>query len=72
MAPDAAAICFVKYAEEVNSTDLVMKLIREKSTFVAPGDLFGLDGRLRISFGLPDDYVSEGLRRLGEALDEAR
>jgi aspartate/methionine/tyrosine aminotransferase len=72
MAPDAAAVCFVKYAEKVNSTDLVMKLIDEKSVFVAPGDVFGLDGHLRISFGLPDDYVNEGLRRLGEALDESR
>jgi aspartate/methionine/tyrosine aminotransferase len=72
MAPDAAAICFVKYSQRINSTDLVMKLIREKQAFVAPGDLFGLDGHVRISFGLPDDYVNEGLRRLGEALDESR
>jgi aspartate/methionine/tyrosine aminotransferase len=48
----------------------VMRLIREKSAFVAPGDLFGMDSYLRISFGLPDDYVNEGLRRLGELLDE--
>jgi aspartate/methionine/tyrosine aminotransferase len=70
MAPDAAAICFAKYSQAVNSTELVMRLIKEKSAFVAPGDLFGMDGNLRISFGLPDDYVSEGLRRLGELLDE--
>ncbi len=70
MPPDAAAICFVKYRRKINSTELVMRLIREKSAFVAPGDLFGLDGYLRISFGLPDDYVNEGLRRLGELLDE--
>ncbi len=70
-APDAAAICFVKYRQPVNSTDLVMRLIREQSTFVAPGDVFGLDGYLRVSFGQPDDYVNEGLRRLGLALDSA-
>jgi aspartate/methionine/tyrosine aminotransferase len=70
LAPDAAAICFVKYRQKINSTELVMRLIREKSAFVAPGELFGFDGYLRISFGLPDDYVREGLRRLGELLDE--
>jgi len=70
MAPEAAAICFVKYAQKINSTKLVMRLIEEHSAFVAPGDLFGLDGHVRISFGLPDDYVNEGLRRLGAALDE--
>jgi len=70
MAPDAAAICFVKYRQGINSTELVMRLIKEKSAFVAPGDLFGMDGYLRISFGLPEPYVNEGLRRLGELLDE--
>jgi aspartate/methionine/tyrosine aminotransferase len=70
MAPDAAAICFVKYAQKVGSTELAMKLVQEKSAFVAPGALFGLEHFVRISFGLPDDYVNEGLRRLGEALDE--
>ena len=70
LAPEAAAICFVKYARTIGSTDFVMRLLREKSAFVAPGDLFGLDGHLRVSFGLPDDYVNEGLRRIGELLDE--
>ncbi len=69
--PEAAAICFVKYARKINSTELVMRLLREKSAFVAPGDLFGLDGHLRVSFGLPDEYVREGLARIGELLDTA-
>jgi aspartate/methionine/tyrosine aminotransferase len=68
-APDASAVCFVKYRQAVNSTDLVMRLIHEQSAFVAPGDVFGLDGYLRVSFGQPDDYVNEGLRRLGLVLD---
>jgi aspartate/methionine/tyrosine aminotransferase len=68
--PDAAAICFVRYAAAINSTEFVMRLLREKSAFVAPGDLFGLDGHLRVSFGLPDEYVREGLARIGELLDD--
>jgi hypothetical protein len=69
LAPDAAAICFAKYRRSINSSALVRRLIDEQSAFVAPGDLFGLDGFLRISFGLPTDYVTEGLRRLGTVLD---
>jgi aspartate/methionine/tyrosine aminotransferase len=38
--------------------------------FVVPGDLFGLDGYVRINHGMPDDYVEDGLRRFGELLDE--
>ena len=68
--PDAAAICFVKYAQQ-DQLDRVRHAARaQKSAFVAPGDLFGLDGHLRVSFGLPDEYVREGLVRIGELLDE--
>jgi aspartate/methionine/tyrosine aminotransferase len=68
--PEAAAICFVRYAKKINSTEFVMRLVRQKDAFVAPGDLFGLDSHLRISFGLPDEYVAEGLARIGALLDE--
>jgi aspartate/methionine/tyrosine aminotransferase len=66
--PQAGAISLVKYRQAINSTALAMRLIEEQSTLVAPGDLFGVDGFLRISFGLRDDYVNEGLRRIGETL----
>jgi len=66
------AICFVKYRQAINSSELARRLIEEQSTLVAPGDLFGSDGYLRVSFGLPDDYVNEGLRRIGEELDKLR
>jgi aspartate/methionine/tyrosine aminotransferase len=68
--PQAAAICVVTYRHPVDSTQLVTRLIQEQSTLVAPGDLFGLSGCLRVSFGLADDYVNEGLRRIGETLDK--
>lgn len=66
--PDAAAIAFIKYDLDINSTDLVMKLIREQSVMIVPGDHFGLDGYLRVSFGLPEDYLRSGLNRISEVL----
>ena len=62
--PEAAAITFVRYHTEVNSSELVDRLIHNQSTYVVPGDHFGLDRYLRISYGLSDDYVNEGLRRV--------
>ena len=62
--PDAAAIAFVRYNVDVNSTELVHRLIREKSAFVVPGDSFGIDRHLRIAFGQDATYVNEGLTRL--------
>jgi aspartate/methionine/tyrosine aminotransferase len=66
--PDAAAIAFVRYDLDINSTDLVMKLIKEQSVMVVPGDHFGLDGFLRVSFGLPEDYLRGGLDRISKVL----
>jgi aspartate/methionine/tyrosine aminotransferase len=66
--PEAAAIAFVRYHRPINSSHLVNRLIHEQQTYVVPGDHFGLDHYLRISYGLPADYVNEGLRRLYETL----
>jgi aspartate/methionine/tyrosine aminotransferase len=69
---DAGAICLIRYRQPINSTELVMRAIEEQATLVAPGDIFGLDGYLRIGFGIPEDYLREGLRRIGLLLDAIR
>ena len=66
--PQAAAIAFVRYQCEINSSELVQRLIDEQSTLVVPGDHFGLDQHLRISYGLSNDYVNEGLERVYQTL----
>jgi hypothetical protein len=35
-----------------------------------PGDHFGLDHFLRISFGLPHEYLLAGLNRIHELIEE--
>ena len=66
--PGAAAIGFVHYNREINSSELVKRLIKEQETYAVPGDHFGLDHYLRISYGLSGDYVNEGLRRIYEVI----
>jgi aspartate/methionine/tyrosine aminotransferase len=68
--PQAAAIAFVRYHLDVNSTALVDRLMREKSVLIVPGDHFGLDHHLRISYGLPPDYLRAGLDRLHALIAE--
>jgi len=68
--PQAAAIAFVRYHLDVNSTELVNRLMREKSVLIVPGDHFGLDHHLRISYGLPPDYLRAGLDRIHELIVE--
>ena len=66
--PDAAAIAFIRYHRQANSSEIVRRLIDEQDTYVVPGDHFGMDRYLRISYGLSEDYVNEGLRRIKEIL----
>ncbi len=70
--PQAAAIAFVRYRLDVNATAFVERLFSEKRVLVVPGDHFGLDHFLRISFGLPHDYLTAGLNRIRDLIDELR
>ena len=41
---------------------------RQVTGFLYPGDHFGMDGYLRISIGLPEDYLLEGLDRVARVI----
>ena len=68
--PQAAAIAFPRYRLEINSTELAERLRREKSVLVVPGDHFGMDHFLRISFGLPEELLLPALARIRELIVE--
>ena len=69
-ASNAAAITFIRYHLDINSTVFMERLLHEKSVLLVPGDHFGLDHFLRISFGLPHDYLRGGLDRISELIVE--
>lgn len=68
--PQAAAIAFVKYHLDINSTEFTERLREEKSVLIVPGDHFGLDKFVRISYGLPEDYLTTALDRIHELIIE--
>jgi aspartate/methionine/tyrosine aminotransferase len=70
--PQAAAIAFPRYHLDIGSVELTERLIHEKSVLVAPGEYFGVDQHLRISFGLPADYLRPALNRIHELIVELR
>ena len=70
--PKAGAIAYMRYALKVNSTELVTRLIHEKSALVVPGDHFEMDHYLRIGFGSEPEYLEKGLARVGELLAKLR
>ena len=70
--PAAAAIAFIGYHLDINSSELTDRLIKEKSVLIVPGDHFGLDKYLRVSFGLPPDYLTAGLDRIHQLILEIK
>ena len=70
--PQAAAIAFARYHLDINSTEFAKRLIKEKSVLIVPGDHFGLDYFLRISYGLPHDYLTAALDRIHELIMELK
>jgi len=67
--PQAAAIVFVRYHLDINSTEFAERLRKEKSVLIVPGDHFGMDHFVRISFGLPNDYLTAALDRINELIE---
>jgi aspartate/methionine/tyrosine aminotransferase len=72
IAPQAGGMVFVKYTLNINSTELVTKLRKEKSTFIVAGDCFGIDRRVRIGIGSEHKYLMAGLNRISETLEKIK
>jgi len=70
--PAAGAICFLRYALRINSSDLAWRLLKEKSTLIVPGDHFEMDGYIRIGMGDAPAYLTQGLERIDALLRELR
>lgn len=70
--PEAAAICFIKLKDGINSLDFTMWLMEEKSVLISPGEHFEMPGYLRIGFGTEKEYLEPALERIGELLKTYR
>jgi len=68
ISPSAAAICFIKQNTGIPSLDLVMRLIKEKSVLISPGEYFEMPGFIRIGFGSKKEYLEQALERISEML----
>lgn len=70
--PQAGAICFARYGLQANSTEIVHRLIHEKSVLLVPGDHFKMDGYLRFGYGAEEKYLVAALARAAETFLELK
>jgi aspartate/methionine/tyrosine aminotransferase len=66
--PEAGAIALVKYDADVPSLELANRIRTNRSTLVVPGIHVGLEGCLRLWIGGREDFMREGLSRVGEEI----
>ena len=69
--PQAGAIALVKYDADIGSLELAERVRVKQSTLIVPGIHVGLEGYLRIWLGGREEFLREGLRRIGAELKAA-
>ena len=66
--PQAGAIALLKYSSQEPSLNIAERVRCKQSTLIVPGSHVGLEGYVRIWLGGREDFLREGLRRIGAEL----
>jgi hypothetical protein len=66
--PQAGAIAFIKYDAGIPSLEIAERVRTRQNTLIVPGVHVGLEGYLRIWLGGREEFLREGLRRIGSEL----
>ena len=66
--PKAGAIGLMKYDADTPSRAIADRVRLNQSTLIVPGAHVGLEGHLRVWLGGRDEFLREGLRRIGTEL----
>ena len=68
--PTAGSVAFMEHHVDMKASELCLRLIKEKSTFMVPGDCFNLPRYLRIGYGNNSKLLSDGLEQVSEFLEK--
>lgn len=66
--PKATGMAFMRYHLDKNSTALVHEVRKQHSVMLLPGDVYGLDGYVRVGSGAEPEALREGMDRFGAYL----
>jgi aspartate/methionine/tyrosine aminotransferase len=66
--PKAGAIGLMKYDADTPSLEVADRVRTRQSTLIVPGLHVGIEGHLRIWLGGTEEFLREGLRRIGREL----
>lgn len=66
--PQAGTTAMLAYGRETPARDLCLQLLADTGVMFVPGDVFGLDGHIRIGYACETAVLEQGLARVGEWL----
>jgi len=66
--PTAGALALMRYASDTPSLAIAERVRVHQNTLIVPGTHLGIEGHIRIWLGGREDYLREGLRRIGTEL----
>ena len=67
--PTAGSVGFMKHNLDMTAEEICLDLIKEKSTFLVPGDCFEHPDHIRIGYGNEKKTIMEGLNRFSDYLE---
>lgn len=70
--PEGGTVCLVKLPPRVDDRALVSLLQENYGTLVVPGAFFGLRGFIRVSCGIDEEVLRQGLRNVSLAIDRLK
>ena len=68
--PQAGAIGLLKYDAAIPSLEIAERIRQNQSTLIVPGTHVGLEGYVRVWLGGQEDFLREGLHRIGAELTQ--
>jgi aspartate/methionine/tyrosine aminotransferase len=66
--PQAGALCLMRYHSGTPSYQLCERIRANQSVLIVPGAHLGLEGFIRVWLGGKPEFLTEGLRRIGDEL----
>lgn len=70
--PQASGMAFLRYEMDIPSETFVEGLRRTKGVFVCAGNWFGIEGHIRVGFGVDPHHLQSGLTEIDDYLREGR
>jgi aspartate/methionine/tyrosine aminotransferase len=68
--PGGGTVCMIKLPPSLDAQALCTLLREKYATLVVPGDFFWVRGFIRVSAGMDEDILRQGLKNIGKAIDQ--